>query len=38
VLKETELELPSEVSVSSETKKLIRRILTKDPQKRIEWM
>lgn len=30
--------MPSEVPVSNETKKLLKRILTKDPQKRIEWM
>lgn len=38
VLKETELEMPTEVCVSNEVKQLLRRILTKDPQKRIEWM
>lgn len=38
VLKETELDFPPEISVSNETKTLMRRILTKDPQKRIEWM
>lgn len=35
VLKETELEFPSDVQVSDGTKKLLKRILTKDPQKRI---
>ena len=38
VLKETELDFPHDVPVSNETKKLLRRILTKDPQKRVEWM
>ena len=38
VLKETELDFPNDVLVSNETKKLLRKILTKDPQKRIEWM
>lgn len=30
--------MPSEVLVSNETKQLLRKILTKDPLKRIEWM
>lgn len=38
VLKETELEFPPNVVVSEETKRLLRRLLTKDPTKRIEWM
>ena len=38
VLKETELEFPPNVVVSDETKRLLRRLLTKDPTKRIEWM
>lgn len=38
VLKETELEFPSTEQVSDETKKLLRKLLTKDPTKRIEWM
>lgn len=38
VLKETELEFPNDIYVTNETKKLLKRILTKDPTKRIEWM
>ena len=30
--------MPSDIVVSNQTKQLLRRILTKDPQKRIEWM
>ncbi len=37
-MKETELEFPSTEQVSDETKKLLRKLLTKDPTKRIEWM
>ena len=38
VLKETELEFPSKEQVSEETKRLLKKLLTKDPTKRIEWM
>jgi serine/threonine protein kinase len=38
VLKETELEFPNSPPVSEETKRLVKRLLTKDPTKRIEWM
>jgi serine/threonine-protein kinase ULK/ATG1 len=38
VLKETELEFPSKEPVSEETKRLLKKLLTKDPTKRIEWM
>jgi serine/threonine protein kinase len=39
VLKETELEFPNkDPPISEESKKLLRKILTKDPTKRIEWM
>jgi serine/threonine protein kinase len=38
VLKDTELEFSSDVQVTSETRRLLKRILTKDPQRRIVWM
>jgi serine/threonine protein kinase len=38
VLKETELEFPTKEQVSEETKRLLKKLLTKDPTKRIEWM
>jgi serine/threonine-protein kinase ULK2 len=38
VLKETELEFPNTPPVSEETKRLVKRLLTKDPTRRIEWM
>ena len=38
VLKETDLEFPENVQVSPQIKNLLRRVLTKDPTKRIEWM
>jgi serine/threonine-protein kinase ULK/ATG1 len=38
VLKETELDFPTNIQISEETKKLLKRLLTKDPAKRIEWM
>lgn len=38
VLKETELDFPAKEPVSNETKVFLRRLLTKDPTKRIEWM
>lgn len=38
VLKETELEFPAKEQISEELKRLLKRLLTKDPTKRIEWM
>lgn len=38
VLKETELEFPAKEQISDELKRLLKRLLTKDPTKRIEWM
>ena len=38
VLKETELEFPNKEQVSEDTKRLLKKLLTKDPTKRIEWM